>query len=389
MLSRKQLALLAIGTSLSFWDIFNVPYIVNAVSSIAGFSSSLILTAELTGYFTGGIINGYIASVKGRKLGLLLSMIVITIGSLIGFLSTNLVELLIAEFIIGIGIEGEITMVSVYVSEMSEANNRGKSVGLTTLGGFLMSLVVGPYAIIVGNNWKLLFLPSLIIAIIALIVRLHFPESIIWLNKRKTEKFSIKLNKSTLIFFIIWFTSYFAGYSLFSAPIFSLISEKGFQDTSLYFTYILYGDPLGVIIGSLVNDKIERKFSSFITNFASGILIAIIAIIPLLSGFAFLAVGFLTMFLQGFKFPSMYAYTAENFKTEIRSLSYGIADGIGHSGGAVGPIIFTSLFSINPTASFLVLGLVSMISGIMIVSKGIKTKGKSIEELDVVLSQNM
>lgn len=384
MLNKKQLALISIGTSLSFWDIFNVPYIVNAVSKTMGLSSSLILSAEMLGYFIGGGVNGYVASVKGRKLGIILSMAFIVLGSFIGFLSNSFEELFIAEFIIGLGVEGEITTVPVYVSEMSDRYNRGKSVGFATLGGFLISLVVGPFAVILKDNWRFLFLPGLIIAIFALVVRLKLPESRLWiLNKGKgNTSFFKKLNRNTIIFLVIWFTSYFCGYSLFSSPIFSLISSKGFVNTSLYFTYMLYGDPLGVVVGSLINDKIERKYSSFMANFVSGILVVLM---PTLSGIPFIVIGFLIMFFQGFKFPAMYTYTAENFQTEIRSLSYGIADGMGHLGGAIGPVVFTLIYSTNSLASFLLLGIVSMLSGTIIVVKGMRTKGKSLEEIEVEL----
>lgn len=117
MLTKKQLALISVRTSLSFWDIFNVPYIIKDVSTQLGYvSSSLILTSEMIGYFVGGGINGYIASKFGRKLGIILSMLIIFIGSLLGFLSQNYLQLIIAEFIIGFGIEGEIAVVPSYVS---------------------------------------------------------------------------------------------------------------------------------------------------------------------------------------------------------------------------------------------------------------------------------
>ncbi|MCY0883110.1 MAG: MFS transporter, partial [Acidianus infernus] len=76
MLTKKQLALISVGTSLSFWDIFNVPYIENEASTQLGsINSTLILSAEMIGYFTGGAINGLIASKYGRKIGIILSML--------------------------------------------------------------------------------------------------------------------------------------------------------------------------------------------------------------------------------------------------------------------------------------------------------------------------
>ncbi|MFP3218459.1 MFS transporter [Acidianus sp.] len=375
MLTKKQLALISVGTSLSFWDIFNVPYIENGASAQLGsINSTLILSAEMIGYFTGGAINGLIASKYGRKMGIILSMLIIFLGSTIGFFSTSFLQLAIAEFIIGFGIEGEVAVVPAYVSEMSSANFRGRAVGFTTLGGFLMSLVVGPVAVIAGNDWRILFLPSLIISAFALIFRITLPESKMWEEKRREK---MVWDNTVLLFLAIWFTSYFAGYSLFSTPVFSLLSNKGFSNTSLYFTYILYGDPIGVTLASILNDKLERKFSSSASNLLSGI--AIISM-PLLGGISLLIAGFIAMFFQGFKFPTMYAYTAENLGTKIRSLGYGIADGIGHLGGAVGPILFTLTYGYNAVYSFLLIGIVSMISGVMLL-KGARVKGKSLEEI--------
>ncbi|AEE93045.1 major facilitator superfamily MFS_1 [Acidianus hospitalis W1] len=375
MLTKKQLALISVGTSLSFWDIFNVPYIENEASAQLGsINSTLILSAEMIGYFTGGAINGLIASKYGRKIGIILSMLIIFLGSTIGFFSTSFLQLAIAEFIIGFGIEGEVAVVPAYVSEMSSANFRGRAVGFTTLGGFLMSLVVGPVAVIAGNDWRILFLPSLIISAFALIFRITLPESKMWEEKRREK---MVWDNTVLLFLAIWFTSYFAGYSLFSTPVFSLLSNKGFSNTSLYFTYILYGDPIGVTLASILNDKLERKFSSSASNLLSGI--AIISM-PLIGGISLLIAGFIAMFFQGFKFPTMYAYTAENLGTKIRSLGYGIADGIGHLGGAVGPILFTLTYGYNAGYSFLLIGIVSMISGVMLL-KGARVKGKSLEEI--------
>ncbi|WP_373468786.1 MFS transporter [Acidianus infernus] len=375
MLTKKQLALISVGTSLSFWDIFNVPYIENEASAQLGsINSTLILSAEMIGYFTGGAINGLIASKYGRKIGIILSMLIIFLGSTIGFFSTSFLQLAIAEFIIGFGIEGEVAVVPAYVSEMSSANFRGRAVGLTTLGGFLMSLIVGPVAVIAGDNWRILFLPSLMISAFALIFRLTLPESKMWEEKRREK---MVWDNTVLLFLAIWFTSYFAGYSLFSTPVFSLLSNKGFSNTSLYFTYILYGDPLGVTLASILNDKLERKFSSSASNLLSGI--AIISM-PLLGGVSLLIAGFIAMFFQGFKFPTMYAYTAENLGTKIRTLGYGIADGIGHLGGAIGPVLFTLTYEYNASYSFMLIGIVSMISGVMLL-KGARVKGKSLEEI--------
>ncbi len=377
MLKRKYIILLAIGNSLTFWDIFNLPYIINYTSKIFNISqnlASLPLSAEMLGYFFGGFLNGLIASRWGRKWGLITSMILISIGSLIGFLSLSFTFIIVSEFIIGLGIEGEITIVPSYIAEMVE--NRGKIIGLVESSGFLMSLIVGPIAIFTGeNNWRLLFLAGILIALPSIFFRLHLPESKMWVSRRNE---SMRWDFIIVSFLLAWFFSYFAGYALFSEPIFTLIGSKRFNNTSLYFTYILYGDPLGVAISSLVNDKIERKITSLLSNLLSGILIILW---PFSFGLSFLAVGFTIMFLQGFKFPVMYTYTAENMTTKIRTLGFGIADGIGHLGGVVSPIVLSFLYQNDTSLAFIVIGISSIVAGILLSVFGLRTKGLPLEKI--------
>ncbi|WP_054846326.1 MFS transporter [Sulfuracidifex tepidarius] len=380
MLSRKQLALLSVGTSLSFWDIFNVPYIIDYSAQQFHVPSSspvanLPLTTEMIGYFLGGATNGLVSTYLGRKKGLVLTMLIIAIGSLIGLSSQDFLELSIAELLIGFGIEGEVAVIPSYVSEMTSASFRGRAVGLVNLGGFLMTLVVGPVAIFLGSGyWRLLFLAGLSMALFSAVFRVTLPESERW-NKTRGEK--VRISKSIIYFTLVWFFSYFAGYSLFSGTIFSIIDGKGFVNSSLYFTYILYGDPLGVTLSSILNDRIERKWSSSFSNVLSGVAILSWAF---LSGLPFLVAGFISMFFQGFKFPTMYAYTSENLNTRVRSLGMGIADGIGHLGGAVGPLLVSLAYSTSPYYAIALMGLVSMISGFMLV-KGRKVNGKELEAI--------
>jgi Major Facilitator Superfamily. len=100
-----KLVVLVIGMSLTFWDIFNVPYIINYARKqfeVSTVIANLPLSAEMIGYAIGGVINGLLSSFKGRKIGLLTSMGLVSLGSLIGFLSQTFSWIIIAEFIIGL-----------------------------------------------------------------------------------------------------------------------------------------------------------------------------------------------------------------------------------------------------------------------------------------------
>ncbi|MCG2871903.1 MAG: MFS transporter [Sulfolobales archaeon] len=376
-LRKLDLALLSLGYSLAFFDIFNVPYIENYSSKEIGLvPSALILSAEMIGYVLGGLINGYLSARSGRRAGLIASSLTIALGSSLGLTANSFAQLFLAELIIGVGIEGEISVVPAYISEMVGPDVRGKSVGLVSASGFLMSLVVGPLAVLLNQSyWRLLFLPSLLLALVSLAYRLTLKESGMWLERRGQR---LVWDKGALIFLVIWFASYFTGYALFSTPVFELIRQKGLND-SLAFTYILYGDPLGVIAASVLADKLERKYGSTLPNLLTAVLMVLWPFSP--NGLAFLALGFAIMLLQGFKFPMMYAYTAENFPTKFRTVGFGIADGLGHLGGALGPLVYALLSQNSLSASTALVGSVSAISGALILTFGLKTTGVPLEKL--------
>ncbi len=133
-----------------------------------------------------------------------------------------------------------------------------------------------------------------------------------------------------------------------------------------------------MVLATVLNDKFERKFSVALVNILAGV---VIVGWFFSSGLTFLLLGFAEMFLQGFKFPVMYTYTSEIFGTKIRTLGYGIADGLGHLGGAVGPILFASTYMSNQLSSFLMLSGVTALAGVIVLAWGVKTTGKPLEQI--------
>jgi len=375
------LLILCLGFTLSFWDIFNVPYVISYAGKSFDLPQSspevnLPLTAEMMGYFVGGAINGFIGTRMGRKTGLLSSMILVTVGSALAFSSASFLQLTLAEFVIGLGIEGEIALVPTYISETTTPENRGKAVGIVTVGGFAVSMTVGPFAVLLGQgNWRLLYLASLLLSAVAVLTRLKLPESRLWRPMRIQIQW--RKTKRLLLLLLAWSLSYAAGYSFFSNPLFLLLGDKGFQNVQLAYTYILYGDPLGVLIATLINDKLERRISSSLVNVISGILMISM---PLTRGTWTLLVGFAAMLTQGMKFPPMYTYTAETLSDDMRAVGSGIADGLGHLGGAVGPLAINWLYNLSPFLSFGVMGTISALGGAAL-ALGPNTKNRKLSEI--------
>jgi putative MFS transporter len=109
------------------------------------------------------------------------------------------------------------------------------------------------------------------------------------------------------------------------------------------------GLSLGAALSAWLGDSFERKRSIFTgmliwaAGFAGIAFIAETAVIY--------ALVFIVTVALGFVIPLMYTLTNESFPTGGRSSGVSLTDGLGHLGGAAGPIVATSLYAALGAAS--------------------------------------
>ena len=104
-------------TSLFGYAVSNVQIIEGGVSS-----------AVLFGAFVGAMIFGHISDRWGRKKVYGLELAIMIIFTLISALSVNYVMMIVARFIVGIGVGGDYPISSTIMSEYSSTKHRGKLV---------------------------------------------------------------------------------------------------------------------------------------------------------------------------------------------------------------------------------------------------------------------
>jgi putative MFS transporter len=78
-----------------------------------------------------------------------------------------------------------------------------------------------------------------------------------------------------------------------------------------------------------------------------------------------------------------YAYTPELYPTSFRGTASGWANSIGRIGGIAGPYfvgLMLSLFK-EPFTSFIAFALAQLVSCFVVLTLGIETKGKTLEEI--------
>jgi MFS family permease len=199
-----------------------------------------------------------------------------------------------------------------------------------------------------------------------------------------TRKYASRLTVIT----VFWFLVYFASYASISfVPL--IFVSAGFQ----FFSTLAYlgTGAVGYLIGALVMpyfaDLWERKYLMMVSCVPS-IAAALLDVVALdfhnlfLLGTATFLVTVNTALLG-----VCYAYTAELFPTRARATGFALSDGIGHIGGIMGPLLFSTLVvttasRIIPTSItfFILLGAIDAVAALVLLA-GPRTSRKRLEEI--------
>ncbi|MGH9078646.1 MAG: MFS transporter [Acidimicrobiales bacterium] len=146
--------------------------------------TSWVTGAAILGAFVGAFVFGRIADVLGRKRVYVLVAVIMIIGALASALSPNWIFLVVARFVLGLGIGGDYPVSAVLMSEYSNRKDRGRLVGMV-FSMQAVGLIVGPLVALlligsgVGNQltWRLLLGLGAIPAAAVVYMRTLIPES--------------------------------------------------------------------------------------------------------------------------------------------------------------------------------------------------------------------
>jgi putative MFS transporter len=140
------------------------------------------------------------------------------------------------------------------------------------------------------------------------------------------------------------------GYSLSHSIMFMLMSSIGM--------------PVGTLLSTWLADRFERKWSILVglIVWTAGFVAIAFVDKAMVIYFCVLAV---TISI-GFVLPLMYALTNESFPTRQRSTGVSLTDGLGHLGGAVGPLVATMVYVASGEAfGFIAVFLLVAVTGLV------------------------
>src|SRR5665213_2385005 len=128
------------------YDLFVISTVAVLVKSqwhLGTTTVSILSSAAILGAFFGALDFGRIADILGRRAVYVVVAAVMIVGALASALATNVVWLVAARFVLGLGIGGDYPVSAVLMSEYSNRTDRGRLVGLV-FSMQALGLIVGP-----------------------------------------------------------------------------------------------------------------------------------------------------------------------------------------------------------------------------------------------------
>ena len=369
-----------------------------------------LLPLEFIGMAIGSIMIGSMSDNLGRRLTLLVCLIILTIGMGVSGIADGIGVLAISRVFTGIGIGGVLAGATALVSEYTNARNRSVCVILIaaayTVGVWIASKLAGP--ILTGSDWRVIFIVGAGISLVLIpIFWLIVPESIAFLERKQGSNAEARIAKTldrighpskfavqdygddapktsiaelfkgetariTTVMMICYFGNIMTYY-FFVKWVPPALVDIGYEKAQG--TEVLAMISLGGLIGSVAMALLIRfmnlKLLMVLSLLGSAVSVAtfsystssieLMMLVGALGGFCIFAAigGFLALF-------------AQSFAPAVLASGTGVVLGFGRGGAVLGPwaggILFNAGFALSFVAPIMSLG--SAISGVSLILLG-------------------
>jgi MFS transporter, putative metabolite:H+ symporter len=415
----------------ALYDVSNFQYISPVLKSDWHLTDAQIayaISTRILGQVIGAFCMAIYADWKGRKPALIITLMILAIGSILVAISTDIFQVSMFRLLTGIGIGAEVVIAAAYIGEMSPRSMRGRYTSVIFLIGAIGFASSGPasfmllqQANIMGiDSWRIVMAIPTVVALLLLRLRYSMLESPRWLLSKgrikKTNMVLVKLGlapihqdqeiiedsttiapkKTNILLHSFNNRRVLSRASLF-ASLWFLILVSGGAGNLLVVEYVNQGytttqsvaittvGGVGYVMGAclsiMIADKFERKHQFVIASLIMGIAFILRGL--LIHDYVGLAAAsFIGFAANSWVIACLFTYTAENFPTRIRSIASGAVEGIGSGLSSVGPIIFVLL---NPFGFLnMMIGLASFLfaAAAAVILLGNRSVGISLEQLN-------
>jgi MFS family permease len=184
---RRTVVVSGMGFFTDAYDLFVIGTVATLVAAqwhLGTAQTSWVTGSAVLGAFVGALVFGRIADLFGRKVVYVGVAVVMIVGAVSSAFAPGFLWLVIARFVLGLGIGGDYPVSAVLMSEYSNREDRGRLVGLV-FSMQALGLVVGPLVALlllssgIGHEltWRLLLGFGAVPAATVVYLRSKMPES--------------------------------------------------------------------------------------------------------------------------------------------------------------------------------------------------------------------
>jgi MFS transporter, PHS family, inorganic phosphate transporter len=341
---------------------------------------ALLTSSALLAVALGAFVFGRLGDLFGRRTVYGLEAAIMVLGALLSAVAPNFTWLLVARFILGIGIGGDYPASSVITTEYANRFNRGRLVSFAFLffvlgqvAGYLVPLLILAVGTPPDLAWRLILGLGALPALLVLWNRRHMPESPRWTLRVAGDReraFSAKsspaaaggkarvrvplshvLTNRTFLVTLIgtggsWFFYNVASYgTAVSQPL--LIksispSTNNISNVAINAVLVICFGLVGALAGLAVVDRMRRTTLQIAGLAMAALSMLLISAIPGLTHTVgpFVAVFGLALFATTFGVNyGLILLSGECYPTAVRSTAHGLSSSLGKVGGFVGALI--------------------------------------------------
>jgi MFS transporter, putative metabolite:H+ symporter len=436
--------LISLGGCFELYDLFLTAYIAPGLNKAGYFTPASLgvfnilgpigvagigtfVFSLFAGLFVGAICLGHVADNYGRRTVFTFSLVWYSITTAIMAFQDTGFGVNLWRFIAGIGIGVELVTIDTYVAELVPRTHRGRAFAYNQFFQFLAVPIVAfiawllvPRAPFGFDGWRWVVLIGSAGAIVIWFIRLGLPESPRWLARhgrfeeaeRITAAIEAKVaadvgtlptpglaetqeegeasfaeiwrppyDRRAIILSVFNFFQTF-GYYGFAAWVPTLLIAKGITiTTSLLYSFIIaIANPVGPLLGTLVADKMERKWQVCCGAIGIGVFGMLFA--NATGASMLIALGVLVTLCNNWMSFSFHGYQSELFPTRIRSRAVGFVYSWSRLSAALSGLVVAYLLNlggVNAVFSFIAFSMLMVV--VSIGAFGPRTHGLALEAI--------
>ena len=404
-------------------DVILISFVVGPIGrefSLDPSQRGFVVSAGFVGMFLGAAISGRLADRYGRRAVFQATLVLFSIGALLSALAPSYTTLLVARVIAGLGLGGELPVVSTLVSEFSPRAARGRMIVLLESFWAYGTIAAGLIAIFVipSLGWRGAFVVGALPALYVAYLRRALPESPRYLAERgraaeadavvrrveragggalltlgpavappratrsgMADLWRRAYVRRTAMLWVVWFAIVLTYYGMFSwIP--TLLVARGLSESTSneYFFISTFAQIPGYFSAAWLVERWGRKptlAAYLVGTAASAVLFGNSG-----SGADVILYAALLSFFNLGAWGVLYTITPEQYPTSVRATGAGAAAAVGRLGGIIGPFLTAVLVpAIGQPGVFALFMVLLVIAAIDVIALAEETRGRSLEEI--------